>query len=138
VHDAQVTHLKEWTLLSWLRADLAERALPWARLVRAGRPLPRDLNFRPADRAASVLTVLAVLLVVLAPLAPVPLLSSALAAAAVALAVDRPLLAFFARRVGPFFAVRAAGLHLLHRLVGVAGFAVGWFSPRPRGPARSR
>lgn len=133
VHGAQVTHLKEWTVVSWLRSDLLDRALPWARLVRAGRGLPGDLNFRPGDRAAAALTVAAAVALLASPLDP-RLIVPAVLAAGTALAFDFPLLAFFARHVSAGFAVRAAGLHLLHRLAGATGFALGLLLP----PARSR
>jgi hypothetical protein len=140
VHDAQVTHLKEWTLGGWLLSDLRDRAIPWARLVRAGRGLPRDLNFRRRDRVASLLVLLAAGLVLLAPVAPWLALLGGLAAA-VALAIDAPLLAFLARRRSPGFAACAAGLQLLHRLAGLTGFALGYLPPplssAARSPARS-
>src|SRR2546426_481548 len=62
VPEAQATHLKRWTLGGWLGSDLRDRAVPWARLVRAGRGLPADLNFTPGDRGASALVGLALLL----------------------------------------------------------------------------
>jgi len=130
VHAAQVTHLKEWTLGSWLRSDILERAAPWARLVRSGRGLPRDLNFRPADRAATLLTVAACAGTSAAVFDPRWMLAALLAVPA--LVLDYPMLAFFARRVSVAFAIRAALLHLLHRLAGVTGFALGLLRPAPR------
>jgi GT2 family glycosyltransferase len=132
IKEAQVTHLKRWTLRSWLSADLRDRALPWARLIRAGRGLPRDLNFTLRDRAAAALMGLALALALLAVLRPALSAPAALALAA-AVALDLPFLTFCARRVSMAFAFVAAGLQLLHRAVALLGLAIGLLAPvRPR------
>jgi glycosyltransferase involved in cell wall biosynthesis len=56
----QVTHLKRWTTLSLLRADIFERAVPWARLILKSRQLPRDLNLNYTSRISTVLVCLLV------------------------------------------------------------------------------
>jgi GT2 family glycosyltransferase len=124
VREAQVTHLKRWTLAGWLVSDLRDRAVPWARLVRAGRGLPRDLNFTGRDRAASALVALALLLGA-ASAWQAGLLVAALGAVAASAVLDRELLSFMARRVSPGFAVAAAGMQVLHRGAGVVGLAGG-------------
>ena len=130
VGGAQVTHLKRWTLGSWLASDLRDRAIPWARLVRAGRGLPPDLNFTPRDRAATILVGFGLLALVMSILEP-RLLALAATMLVVAVALDAPFLRFAAARVSPAFALAAAGLQLLHRLAGLLGFAVGWVTRRP-------
>jgi GT2 family glycosyltransferase len=138
VREAQVTHLKRWTLGSWLRSDLFGRAIPWARLVRAGRPLPKDLNFTAADRLASGLVALAWLAALAGPLARwlfgvAPLLLLA------ALLPDLPFLRFVAARVSLPFALASAVLQLAHRSLGLAGLALGWVWPfATRGAANLR
>jgi GT2 family glycosyltransferase len=133
VPQAQVTHLKEWTLASWLRADIRDRAVPWTRLLRAGHALPRDLNFTLRDRAATALVALAPLLLLLALLVPrawtAVLVGAASTAPIVSATLDLPFLTFAARRVSPCFALAAAGLHLLHRAAGLAGLAIGLLRP---------
>ncbi len=130
VPEAQATHLKEWSLGSWLASDLRDRARPWAALVRAGRGLPRDLNFTPADRSATLCVAAAALLLPtiawtgLGALACVSLLVAALA-------LDAPLLRFLGRRFSPAFAAAAAGYQLAHRAAGLLGFAWGLLSPAP-------
>jgi GT2 family glycosyltransferase len=133
VPGAQVTHLKEWTITSWLRADIRDRAIPWTRLLRAGHPLPRDLNFTLRDRVATALVALAPLLLLLALLAPwkAALIGAAAAALLVSAALDLPFLMFGARCVSPGFAVAAAGLHLLHRAAGLTGLAIALLRPAP-------
>jgi len=128
---AQVTHLKEWSLTSWLRADLADRAVPWARLLRKGHGLPRDLNFTSADRAASLLVGLGCAGFVAGALVPLAALFGA-AALVLAIILEAPFLAFCAQRVGVPFAIAAAGLQLLHRIAGLAGLLIGFATPTPR------
>jgi GT2 family glycosyltransferase len=137
VPEAQVTHLKRWTLASWLASDLRDRAIPWARLVRQGRGLPADLNFTLAGRAATALVGLALVALGLSLLVP-RLLAVAAAALLLAIALDAPLLAFLARRVSLPFAAAAAGLHVLHRAFGLLGFAVGLAIPARRLPGATK
>jgi GT2 family glycosyltransferase len=128
VPEAQVTHLKRWSLGGWLAADMRDRAVPWARLVRAGRGLPADLNFTVADRGASSLVGLALVLVAASPWHPA-LAVAALACLAVSISLDHAFLAFAARRASPAFAVAAAGMQVLHRAAGLLGFAYGCLFP---------
>ena len=129
VPDAQVTHLKRWTLAGWLAADLRDRAVPWARLVRSGRRLPRDLNFTAADRAATALVGLGLALGA-ASAWRTSLLAPAIACLGASLMLDRAFLGFAARAESPAFAAAAAGMHVLHRAAGLAGFAWGYLTPR--------
>ena len=135
VKAAQVTHLKRWTLASWLVSDLRDRALPWARLLRTGRSLPRSLNFTLRDRAASGLVALAWLLLVGAGVLGTQwrptLLGGAALALAAGLALDLPFLRFARRRVSFAFAIAAMGLQVLHRTAGLLGLAIGVWGPRP-------
>lgn len=135
VREAQVTHLKRWTLGSWLLSDLRDRALPWARLLRAGRPLPRDLNFTLADRTAAAGVALALASLPLALVAPWLAIPSVFGLL-VSLAADRDFLRFAARRVSPAFAAAAAVFQLLHRAAAVLGLAAGLLLPArlPRAP----
>jgi GT2 family glycosyltransferase len=129
VPGAQVTHLKRWTLASFLVADFRDRALPWARLLRAGGSLPRGLNFTPKDRLASALVAIGIASMLAAAFFGPALLAAAALAFAAAAACDLPFLAFAARRVSLPFAAAAAGLQLLHRAAGLAGLAAGMLSP---------
>lgn len=122
--EVQVTHLKEWTLLSWLRADLLDRAIPWSRLLAQGRGLPRDLNFTVRDRWASALVAAGLAALGLAVAWPPAVLVTA-AAWLIAVALDAPFLAFCARHESAAFAVAAAVFQIAHRMAGLAGLAIG-------------
>jgi glycosyltransferase involved in cell wall biosynthesis len=54
----QAKHLKRWTILSLLRADIFGRAVPWTRLILNSRQVPRDLNLTYTSRISSVLVAL--------------------------------------------------------------------------------
>jgi GT2 family glycosyltransferase len=131
VREAQVTHLKRWRLGSWLRSDLFDRAIPWARLVRAGRALPSDLNFTPRDRAASALVALGWLAAAGALLQPRLFVVAAILFLA-ATWLDAPFLRFAAARVSLPFACAAAVFQLVHRTLALVGLALGWAWPVAR------
>jgi len=129
VREAQVRHLKRWTLSSWLVSDLRDRAIPWSRLARA-RGLPRDLNFTFHDRLAVFLVGVTVLGLLASPFRPA-LAFVAFGGFCSALLLDGPFLRFAARRVSLGFAGMAAVLHLLHRAVAGLGFLIGLFTKGP-------
>jgi glycosyltransferase involved in cell wall biosynthesis len=54
VRDAQGTHLKDWTVLSMFKTDLYGRAVPWTRLIMAGRMPPEALNGGVLHRASAL------------------------------------------------------------------------------------
>jgi len=123
----QVTHLKRWTLASLVDTEIRRRAIPWARLAARSADAPRGLNLRASQRAAAAVAPLA--------LAAPPALAWALvegrpavaaasaAALAAAFALALPMLACFARRAGPRFALAAFAFHQLHLVYAGAVFA---------------
>jgi glycosyltransferase involved in cell wall biosynthesis len=44
------THLKQWTLTSWLKTDWLDRAIPWAEFAARSNRMPNDLNAGSAGR----------------------------------------------------------------------------------------
>ncbi|MFL6230761.1 MAG: glycosyltransferase [Pyrinomonadaceae bacterium] len=129
--DVQVKHLKRWTLLSLLRADIRDRAVPWSRLIVEEGGMINDLNLRVADRAGAALVCLAALALAVAvlsralsaaPSAPFAAASLVLITFAVVLNFD--LYRFFFRRRGARFAVAAAAMHLLYFLYSAATFTI--------------
>jgi glycosyltransferase involved in cell wall biosynthesis len=63
----QAKHLKRWTLSKLLRADIFDRAVPWARLIVETRWLPRDLNLGYRARLSAILVALLALDLLLVP-----------------------------------------------------------------------
>lgn len=57
----QVKHLKRWTLLSLIKADILYRGIPWTQLIMEQRTLPDDLNLGRAQRLCALLVCLTLL-----------------------------------------------------------------------------
>lgn len=51
----QVSHLKKWTLVSWLHTDIFQRAVPWSNLIIERQQTIGDLNLRRAHRVSAAL-----------------------------------------------------------------------------------
>jgi glycosyltransferase involved in cell wall biosynthesis len=122
--EIQATHLKAWTLRTLLVSDVADRAIPWARLVLAEGRMPDDLNLRAGQRASALLAYAMVACLVASPFWP-PALALALAALGAIGILNRGLYAFFARRRGWRFLLVAVPMHLFYYLYSVAAFGIG-------------
>jgi GT2 family glycosyltransferase len=131
--DLQVKHLKRLRFWTVLKIDIADRAIPWTRLILRFHQMPADLNLMWGQRfsvLASGWTLLALLLAAVFALSSRPrpaialALSAALAACAVA-ALNRGFYGFLVRVRGLRFALGAFPLHCLYFLCGGAGFAIG-------------
>lgn len=121
--ELQVKHLKHWTLALLLRTDINARALPWTRLILEQGALINDLNLRVAQRVCAALTGTALVLLALSVFNAL-LSAGALVALCAVLLLNLPLLRFFARRRGAWFAVRAFGLQLLYYFYSGTVFAL--------------
>ena len=119
--DLRVTHLKRWTLASFVRTDLLLRAVPWSRLILDRRSVLDHLNLKVEHRASVALVLLTVLALALAVLTP-PMLLLAAAASLGLLLANRRLLAFFARSRGIAFAVATIPLIFIHYLASGLGY----------------
>jgi glycosyltransferase involved in cell wall biosynthesis len=116
----QVEHLKRWTLRGLLRADILYRAVPWTKLILETRDLPLDLNLTWPARLSAALVGILVVLLLLMPISVdglhgkifTPMLAcTATGAAAALLWLNREVYAFFVRRRGWGFALRAVLAH---------------------------
>jgi glycosyltransferase involved in cell wall biosynthesis len=121
--ELQVCHLKRWTLLSMLKADIFKRAWPWSSLMLERGRLANDLNLRMTERLSAAVTVAALLLLPFVPAFPflIALVSSLLL---IALALNRKLYIFFLRRRGLIFLFGAVALHLFYYCYSSATFAL--------------
>jgi GT2 family glycosyltransferase len=118
----QATHMKRWSLGSMLRADLLQRAIPWARLMLAREESHDHLNVRAGQRASVVVCLLTILSLAAVPWQPRALAASAIGVAAVAV-LNRRFLGFLARQRGLVFAAAAVPLLMLHYVAGGIGYA---------------
>lgn len=117
----QGTHLKVWTPATMFRTDLYGRAVPWTRLLRAGRADTGRLNTTASHQAAAGAVAMMVLGLLLLPFW-LPALALVLAGMAAFVAASLPFLAALRRMRGAGFAVRAAPWHALHYLAALTGY----------------
>ncbi len=120
--DLQVTHLKQWTPRSMIRADVLDRAVPWSELLLTGRGFHDDLNISRSQRAKTVLATTGLACALLG-LRWRPPRRVALGSVAALVVADLPLLRFFARARGVGFAAGAAPWHWLSYVYSAGAFA---------------
>lgn len=120
----QVKHLKAWTLPGLLRSDIFDRGLPWTRLLLRRRVFTADLNLQTHNRVSVAAVYLLALAVLLSPWYPA-VLCPAVGLVALLLWLNRDLYAFFRRRQGTWFALRAVPLHWLYYLYNGLSFVLG-------------
>jgi hypothetical protein len=105
----KVTHLNRWTFAGLIRSNIAGRAIPWTRLA-CERGLPRDLNFRLADRLSALLVWLVPIGLAAGALWRFGILLAA-GAAILLLFINRHLNRFFLKKRGLPFAAGAVFWH---------------------------
>lgn len=122
--EVQVKHLKAWTLPSLLQADIFLRGIPWTQLILRDRVFTADLNLQTHNRV-SVVAVYGLLLALL--VSPWYAIGVSVAKALVLLLLwlNFDLYRFFARKRGPWFALRAIPLHWLYYFYNALSFAIG-------------
>lgn len=112
--DLQVTHLKRWTLLGLLKADILYRAIPWT-LLALRKGLPRDLNFKFSDRFSGVAACLLLLSLCFVWKWPI-FVVSALVWGGLLLFIHKDLYKFFYKKRGFIFAFFAILYHWFYYL----------------------
>lgn len=147
--DLQVKHRKRWTFVNLVRTDVFQRAVPWtAMLLRNRGQGGSELNLGGRARASIVAVYLAVLAAFAAIITPWAWAVS-LACLTLPIALNAKLIAFFGRRRGWRFLLRAVPLLLIYFFYCGAGFILGtglylWESltgrhaPASTGEGRSR
>lgn len=121
--DLEVTHLKRWTLVSLVRTDVQQRALPWSALLLADGQIPDALNVsRRARCAVALAAFLSASLLTASVIDEAALV--ALNTALVLLAVDWRLWRYLASERGWWFAARAVPMQWLYYTY--CGAAFGW------------
>ena len=120
----QVKHLKRWNVVSMLRADVFQRALPWTELIFRERKLINDLNTSTSARLSVVAAFVSAFSFFLSYWQPLALFGAA-AAVAMLLVLNRSLYRFFLNKRGVQFAVQSIFWHWLYFLYSGAAFAIG-------------
>lgn len=125
----QVTHLKKWSFLSMIKTDIFLRGIPWTRLMLRAKQVPTDLNLRPKYRLSALLVFaffpIALVSVFFPKAALLFLITSGLL-----LWLNKDVYAFFLRRMGFFFMIRAIPIHWFYYLYSLFSFAMGWIGHR--------
>jgi hypothetical protein len=120
----QVKHWKRWTVVSMLRADFFQRALPWTQLIHRHRGFVNDLNIGVSGRTSVLLTgglLGALLLSLWQPL----LLVGAAVMGLMLFILNVRLYRFFLEKRGLRFAAQVIPWHWLYFLYSGAAFAIG-------------
>lgn len=116
----QVKHLKRWSIVSLLKADICFRALPWTELMLRERYVLNDLNFRLSNRMSTLL-VFALTAAMVGGFWWPSLLVVVGGLMLALLACNAPLYRFFLRKRGIWFTFRAIPWHWLY--YGYSGLA---------------
>jgi glycosyltransferase involved in cell wall biosynthesis len=120
--DLQVTHLKKWTFLSLIKADILYRAIPWT-LLALKKGIPWDLNFKLVDRLSGIAAcLLFVSLCLLWRWAYLGFL--ALFLAVLLLFLHKDLYRFFYKKKGVVFSVFAIPYHWFYYLYSTLTFVL--------------
>ncbi|MEM9755033.1 MAG: glycosyltransferase family A protein [Pseudomonadota bacterium] len=117
----QGTHLKLWTVRSMFRTDLFGRAVPWTRLMRAGRLRVGTLNTAWAHRVSAACVLFGAIALAASPFEVRALWGVAGAAVGFAIA-NATLLRRFSRIADPVFAVQSMPFHIVHYTAAVLGY----------------
>jgi GT2 family glycosyltransferase len=114
--EVQARHLKRWTLRSLIATDVRQRGIPWMRLLMSQKARPAaTLNIRVSEQVCTGLVVLGCLAVFgWLWSGAATWLAVAAGALAATLALNGPLLAWFARQRGWRFALCSVPLRLLY------------------------
>ena len=120
----QVKHLKRWGIISLLKTDFFDRAIPWTKLILEDRRLMNDLNLRYASRA-SVVLVYILLGALIGALWRPGFLVIAGAAAVLLVALNAGLYRFYQRQRGLWFALGVIPWHWLYYLYSGLAFVLG-------------
>lgn len=123
----QGKHLKKWTALSLLKADILHRAYPWSRLIAETGQVPDQLNLQFSHRISALLSAC---FFALGPVALFlqlwPLLLVAAAFLAVVIYLNRDLYAFFAQKRGILFLPGAILWHMSYYVYSAMIFVYCW------------
>lgn len=124
IRSLQVTHMKEWTCHSLLRADIFCRAIPWTLLIWRDHGAVDDLNLQRSSRFSVLLTLLLFLSFFSSFFFPFALFF-VLAAAVSLVFINRSLYAFFRKKHGNGFMLKCLPWHWFYFFYGGVAFAIG-------------
>ncbi|BAT55529.1 glycosyl transferase family 2 [Nostoc sp. NIES-3756] len=121
----QVKHLKQWQVISLLKAEFFYRALPWTALILRDRHMINDLNLKLNNRISVVITYLLIINLFTSlwwNYALIITCSSALAL----LIINIHVYKFFLQKRGFSFTIQAVIWHWIYYFYSGLGFAIGF------------
>ncbi len=119
--DIQGKHLKNWTLRSMFMTDLFGRAIPWTRLLKAGRIPSVALQSESKHKVSAVSLVVFLASIIAGVVWPTLFVLALLAMLAFVLA-NLDFLRFLNRTAGVGFAIRALPYHAVHYTAAITGY----------------
>jgi GT2 family glycosyltransferase len=122
--DLQVKHLKRWGVVSLLKAEFFNRALPWTQLIWRIQKLDNDLNLGLSSRL-SVVLVYSFLGALISAFWWTGFLVIAVVVGCLLLAINYPVYVFFLQKRGFWFALRVIPWHWFYFMYGGLGFVIG-------------
>jgi hypothetical protein len=120
----QVKHLKRWDVVSMLKADFFQRALPWTEIILRERNCINDLNTGVSGRASVMLTFLLFSSLIFSFWQPLALTAAGLMALML-LILNAPMYRFFHRKRGFRFTFQSIPWHWLYFFYSGVAFALG-------------
>ena len=123
----QVKHLKRWGVISLIKADVCDRALPWTQLILRQGKMPSDLNLGWSSRL-SVILVYSFLLSLLACWWQWKLLILAAIISILLININASVYRFFSDKRGVLFALSVLPWHWLYYFYSGLAFVIGIFS----------
>ena len=133
----QVKHLKHWGVISLLKADFFDRALPWTELILSRGTFENDLNLKTSSRVSVALAWLLLPALLWTLATPAAWSLPALLGAAL-LVLNGDLYRFFWRQRGPVFAARVVPWHWLYFWYSGLAFGIGFVRHRAQLGRRGR
>jgi GT2 family glycosyltransferase len=124
VKEIQVKHLKHWGIVSLLKSDFLDRALPWTELILRYRSFINDLNLSLANRI-SVMLIYGMVITTVSAVWRVKALALTGAFTLLLIAINVPVYRFFLRKRGFWFTMKVIPWHWLYYLYSGLAFAAG-------------
>ena len=122
----QVKHLKQWKVISLLKAEIFYRGVPWTELIWRDRQFNNDLNLSHSNRLSLLLTY-GLLISLTAACLWLPALVIASAISLALLWLNCSVYRFFYQKRGWWFSIRVLPWHWFYFLYGGFAFAIGTF-----------
>ncbi len=120
----QVKHLKRWGVISLIKADLCDRALPWTQLILRQAQMPSDLNLGWSSRVSVILVYFLLISLIAGWWQWKSLIMSPIICASL-VAINAPVYQFFMNKRGILFTLGVLPWHWLYYFYSGLAFVTG-------------